>query len=190
MPPVGAARGASTAPDLDQCLAVLEATPGTLRALLGGLPDAWTGCDEGGDSWSAYDVVGHLIHGERADWIPRARLILTEGDARPFEPFDRRAQERESVGKDLAALLAEFAALRRASLATLRSWDLGPDDLRRPGRHPDLGPCTLGQLLATWVVHDLGHLRQIARVMAKRCADEVGPWRAYLPVLGEGPSGS
>ena len=169
--------------DLSQAVSVLDRTPIVLRDMLHGLPDAWTRGDEGPDTWSPYDVVGHLIHGERTDWIPRARIILEEGEGRAFEPFDRFAQERESRGKSLAQLLDEFAALREENLEVLRGLDLGPAELALKGRHPDLGVVTLGQLLATWTAHDLGHLAQISRVMAKQYADQVGPWRAYMPVL-------
>lgn len=144
---------------------------------------AWTSAREGEGTWSAYDIVGHLIHGERADWIPRTEHILAHGAAVPFAPFDREAMFRESAGRSLAELLEEFDRLRAASLARLRSLELGEEDLDRPGRHPALGDVTLRQHLASWVVHDLGHLAQIARVMAKRYRDAVGPWRAYLPIL-------
>jgi hypothetical protein len=170
---------------LDDSIAGLERTPGALRALLAGLPAGWTTCTEGGASWSAYDVVVYLIHGERADWIPRMRSVLAHGTSRAFDPFDRFGQQRESVGKSLAQLLDEFEALRRGTLAELRAARLAERHLEPPGRHPALGEVTLRNLLATWVVHDLGHIAQIARVMAKRYGDDVGPWRAYLPVLSK-----
>lgn len=170
--------------DLIEAIAVLERTPATFRALLGGLPDAWTDADEGPDTFSPFDNVGHLIHGERADWIPRARIILARGDNRRFEPYDRFAQIRESQGWSLAGLLDEFARLREENLSTLRSWNLTERELSLEGEHPELGTVTLRQLLATWVAHDLGHVAQTARVMAKRYRGAVGPWRAYLPVLG------
>jgi hypothetical protein len=169
--------------DLTEAIAVLERTPATFRALLGGLPDAWATCDEGPDTFSPFDNVGHLIHGERTDWIPRARIILAQGANRRFEPYDRFAQVRESAGKSLAELLAEFARLREENLAALRSWGLSERELSLEGEHPELGIVTLRQLLATWVAHDLGHVAQTARVMAKRYRDAVGPWRAYLPIL-------
>ena len=169
--------------DLASGVPVLERTPDVLRTLLLGLPAEWTDATEGPDTWSPYVVVGHLIHGERADWIPRARIILAHGRARPFEPFDRLAQFRESEGKTLPELLDEFARLRAESLATLRGWALTDAQLALEGTHPALGQVTLRQLLATWVAHDLGHLVQIARTMAKRYRESVGPWRAYLSVM-------
>lgn len=168
---------------LPDSIAILERTPAVLRAQLDGLPERWTVCNEGPNTWCAYDVVGHLIHGERADWIPRMRVVLEHGATRAFDPFDRFAQERESVGKSLADLLDEFARLRRGSIAELRAAELTNADFDRRGLHPALGEVTLGNLIATWVVHDLGHIAQIARVMAKHYAGEVGPWREYLPVL-------
>ena len=162
---------------------VLQRTPAALHALVDGLPDSWTRITEGPDTFSAFDNVGHLVHGERTDWIPRARLILAQGAQRTFAPFDRFAQQHESAGKSLATLLAEFAALRAENLDTLRGWALGPRELALTGEHPALGTVTLQQLLATWVAHDLGHVAQVARVMAKRYAEDVGPWRAYLPIL-------
>jgi hypothetical protein len=168
---------------LTEAIAVLERTPATFRALLSGLPDEWTTCNEGPDTFSAFDNVGHLIHGERTDWIPRARIILAQSVNRRFEPYDRFAQVRESEGKSLADLLDEFARLRAENLLTLRSWHLSELELVWEGEHPELGPVTLRQLLATWVAHDLGHVAQTARVMAKRYREDVGPWRAYLPVL-------
>src|SRR4051794_7006141 len=151
--------------DLALALPVLERTPATLRALLGGLPSQWTDANEGPGTWSAFDVVGHLIHGERADWIPRARIILEEGRSRPFEPFDRFAQFRDSEGKSLAELLDEFERLRGESLSTLRSWGLTDAQLSLEGEHPMFGAVTLRQLLATWTAHDVSHLAQISRVM-------------------------
>jgi hypothetical protein len=168
---------------LTHALAVLERTPATFRALLGGLPEAWTAPSEGPDTFSAFDNVGHLIHGERTDWIPRARIILAQGANRRFEPYDRFAQYRESQGKSVAELLDEFARLRAENLTTLRGWQLSERELALEGEHPELGPVTLRQLLATWVVHDLGHVAQTARVLAKQYREAVGPWRAYLPVL-------
>lgn len=169
--------------DLNDGMAVLERTPATLHAMLAGLPDSWTRRDEGPDTFSAFDNVGHLIHGERADWIPRAQIILAQGADRRFPPFDRYAHIEESRGKDLDTLLVEFAELRRHSLDTLRAWQLTDRELALEGDHPAFGPVTLGQLLATWVAHDLGHIAQTARVMAKRHREAVGPWRAYLPIL-------
>ena len=169
--------------ELNEAIMVLERTPGAFRALLSGLPEEWTSCNEGPNTFSAFDNVGHLIHGERTDWIPRARIILAQGANRRFEPYDRFAQIRESAGKSLAQLLDEFAELRKANLDTLRSWNLTERELALEGEHPELGGVTLRQLLAAWVAHDLGHVAQTARVMAKRYRESVGPWRAYLPVL-------
>jgi hypothetical protein len=168
---------------ITDAISILERTPGTLRALLSGLPDQWTTCNEGPDTFTAFDNVGHLIHGERTDWMARARIILEQGADRRFTPYDRFAQAHESQGKTLAQLLDEFAQLRTANLATLRGWNLSDDQLALEGEHPALGTVTMRQLLSTWVVHDLGHLGQIARVMAKRYRDAVGPWREYLPIL-------
>jgi DinB superfamily len=165
-------------------LEVLERTPAAFRALLDGLPEAWTAPNEGSDTFSAFDNLGHLIHGERTDWIPRARIILAQGPNRRFEPYDRFAQYHESRGKSVAELLDEFAQLRAENVATLRSWQLSDRELALEGKHPDLGTVTLRQLLATWVAHDLGHIAQTARVMAKQYREAVGPWRTYLPVLG------
>ena len=169
--------------ELDEAIALLERTPAALRALLGGLPEPWIVADEGPETFSAFDNVGHLIHGERADWIPRARIILAQGANRRFEPFDRFAQKRESQGKSLAELLDGFARLRAENLATLRGWRLTERELALEGEHPELGRVTLRQLLATWVAHDLGHIAQTARVMAKQYRNAIGPWRAYLPVM-------
>jgi hypothetical protein len=169
--------------ELPRALEVLERTPATLRAMLGGLPEPWTTPNEGPETFSAFDNVGHLIHGERADWIPRARIILAQSENRRFEPFDRFAQYRESQGKGLPILLDEFAWLRAENLATLRGWNLSERELALEGEHPSLGTVSLRQLLSTWVVHDLGHLAQIARVLAKQYREAVGPWRVYLPVL-------
>jgi uncharacterized damage-inducible protein DinB len=168
---------------LDAALPVLRTTPPVLRAWLADLPDSWTSANEGPDTWSPYDIVGHLIHGERTDWIPRVELMLRYGDSRPFVPFDRFAQFRDSQGKSLLELLDTFAELRAVNLTRLESLELKPQDLRRPGRHPELGPVTLSQLLAAWVVHDLSHLGQIARVMGRQYQAAVGPWVEYLPML-------
>ena len=173
--------------NLDEAMAVLERTPTVLQAWLNGLPEAWTANNEGPETWSPFDVLGHLNHGERADWIPRARLILEYGETHPFEPFDRLAQFNESAGKTLTELLAEFAALRAQNLQTLRAWQLCAADLEKTGTHPAFGPVTLRALLATWVAHDLDHVAQIARVMAKQYKTEVGPWTAYLRILQERP---
>lgn len=169
--------------NLTDGIAVLERTPGALKSLLGGLGPAWTDATEGPDTWSPFVVVGHLIHGERTDWIPRAQIILSQGSDRRFAPYDRFAQFRESQSKTLAGLLDEFADLRAANLVTLRGFGLTPDQLALTGEHPAFGPVTLRQLLATWVAHDLGHLAQVARVMAKQYRDAVGPWREYLSIM-------
>ena len=172
--------------DLAAGVAVLERTPGTLQAMLAGLPPFWVDATEGPETWSPYVIVGHLTHGERDDWIPRARIILAQGADRRFTPYDRVAQFRESQGKSLAQLLEEFAHLRAENLATLATWQLTEAQLALEGEHPEFGRVTLRQLLATWVAHDLGHVAQAARVMAKQYREAVGPWRAYLPVLERG----
>jgi|SRR5215472_5039931 len=169
--------------NLEDTIALLARTPAVLNALLRGSPDAWTLANEGENTWSAFDIVGHLIHGERTDWIPRAKIILESADRRAFTPFDRLAQQRESHGKSLSNLLDEFVALREENLRELRSLNLQPRDLHRRGKHPSLGPVTLSQLLAAWTVHDLTHLHQISRVFAYQYRDAVGPWSAYLGVL-------
>jgi len=169
--------------EIENAVAVLSATPGTLRALLGGLSDGWTSSSDNSDSWQAFDVVGHLIHGEETDWITRARIILEQGENRTFVPFDRFAQFDNSKGKSLSDLLAEFEEARAKSLSELQSWNLTDEQLELKGMHPELGEVTLGQLLATWVVHDLNHIRQIATAMARRYDAEVGPWKEYLSIL-------
>jgi len=171
------------APFLEECLAVLTRTPATLDAMLRDLPDAWTTATEGTGTWSPYDVIGHLIHGERTDWMPRLEIILEQGTSRPFDPFDREAQFRESAGKSLPTLLDEFSALRRDNLTRLRSLDLQPAQLELKGTHPGLGPVTVRQLIATWTAHDLAHILQVSRTMAKRYKQEVGPWAQYLSVM-------
>ncbi|HZD33107.1 MAG TPA: DinB family protein [Candidatus Angelobacter sp.] len=169
--------------NLEHTLALLTRTPVTLNALLRDLPETWTLRNEGGDTWSAFDVVGHLIHCERTDWLPRAKMVLQFGDTRTFEPFDRWGHVRESQGKSLGRVLDEFAHLRAENLIELRAWRLRPEDLERRGKHPSLGAVTLSQLLATWAAHDLTHLHQISRVMAHQYRETVGPWGAYLGVL-------
>jgi len=169
--------------NLDQTVSLLTRTPATLNALLRDLPETWTQRNEGEKTWSAFDIVGHLIHGERTDWMPRAKMILEFGDTRAFEPFDRWAQARESEGKSLGELLDEFARLRSENLGELRALNLRPEDSGRRGRHPALGVVTLSELLATWAAHDLTHLHQLSRVMAYQYREIVGPWSAYLGVL-------
>ncbi|HEX8887732.1 MAG TPA: DinB family protein [Pyrinomonadaceae bacterium] len=168
---------------LDRAQEILKRTPATLKALLDGLSDEWVTSNEGAATWSPFDVVGHLIHGEETDWIPRARMILEYGESRAFEPFDRFAMFEKSKGKTLGELLDRFERLRRESLRELDEMNLTPEMLSKQGLHPELGTVTLGQLLSTWVVHDLGHLGQIVRVMAKQYVDAVGVWQAYLPIL-------
>ena len=170
--------------DLAEALPILERTPRVLRELLAGLPEVWTRASEGPGTWSPFDVVGHLVHGERTDWLARAEIILKEGEGRVFPPFDRFAQFEASRGRTLDELLAVFAELRAANLARLRALSLEKADLQRRGRHPELGSVTLEQHLATWVAHDLSHIGQVVRVMGRSYAEAVGPWRAYLPMLG------
>jgi hypothetical protein len=167
---------------LKDAVAVLERTPESLTALLKGLPETWIRATEGEGTWSPYNVIGHLIHGERTDWIPRARHILA-GETRPFETFNRTAQFLDSQGKSLADLVATFADLRRENMAVLAGMNLTEADLERKGLHPELGEVTLSQLLATRVVHDLDHIAQIARTMAKAYSQAVGPWSVYLSIL-------
>jgi len=169
--------------NLDDTLALLERTPSALDALLRNLPAGWTYRNEGGNTWSAFDIIGHLIHGERTDWIVRAKIILESGESRPFDRVDRFAQERESQGRTLGELLDEFARARRENLTALRALNLQPGDLERRGTHPVLGAVTLSQLLATWAAHDLTHLHQLSRVMAHQYRDAVGPWEKFLGVL-------
>lgn len=168
---------------LDEAVTILQRTPAVLNALLSGLSDDWVRPNEGPDTWSPYDIVGHLIHGEETDWIPRARIILKHGEARAFEPFDRFAQFEKSQGKTLPQLLETFAQLRRRNLEELAGLRLTPELMQKRGRHPELGEVTLGQLLATWTVHDLSHLSQVTRVMCKQYGSAVGPWKEYLPIL-------
>ncbi|MES1240083.1 MAG: DinB family protein [Acidobacteriota bacterium] len=173
--------------DLSETLDILERTPAAVDALLRGTSASWHAVDEGPDTWTAFDVVGHLIHGEETDWVPRARIILEHGADRPFEPFDRFAQLDRFAGWSLDQLLDRFAELRRENLDIVRGWRLGEAQLALPGRHPELGAVDLQQLLATWAVHDLNHVAQIVRVMAGRYTEEVGVWRAYLSILSRRP---
>lgn len=169
--------------NLQHTISLLTRTPATLNALLRDLPETWTSANEGKDTWSPFDIVGHLIHGERTDWMPRTRMILESGETQTFVPFDRWAQARESQAKSLPQLLDEFAHLRTHNLEELRALNLQPEDLHRTGKHPAFGAVTLSQLLATWAAHDLTHLHQISRVMAHQYRETVGPWTQYLGVM-------
>ncbi len=168
---------------LQHTISLLTRTPAALNALLRDLPEKWTFRNEGENTWSAFDVVGHLIHCERTDWMPRVRMVLEFGETQTFAPFDRWGHEREVQGKSLGQLLDEFAGLRSENLCELRALNLRQEDLQRRGRHPSLGVVTLSALAATWAAHDLTHLHQISRVMAHQYRDTVGPWSAYLGVL-------
>ncbi len=169
--------------NLEESIALLARTPAVLDTMLRDLPDTWTMRNEGEKSWSAYDIVGHLIHGELTDWLPRARRILEHGESKPFDKFDRTAQERDSKGKSLGQLLDEFARLRAENLSQLRALDLSEQDLAKKGRHQVLGTVTMSQLLATWPAHDLTHLHQLSRVMASQYREAVGPWTKFLGVM-------
>ena len=176
--------------DLNKTIEILERTPNVLATFLHGLSDDWIKHNEGQDTWSPYDVVGHLIHGERTDWVARLEIILSEGGDKNFVPFDRFAQFHESAGKSLHELLEEFAAVRAGNIAILRSKNIGAADLQKTGIHPSFGTVSLQNLLATWAVHDLDHISQVVRVMAKQYKQAVGPWVAYLRVLKDVAPGS
>lgn len=169
--------------NLSEAIAVLTRTPAALDVLLRGLPDIWVRRNEGGETWSAFDIVGHLAFAERTDWMTRVRIVLESGETRVFDPFDRFAQLKASQDRSLEQLLDDFARLRKENLAALDALDLHPEDLARRGKHPALGSVTLSELLSTWAVHDLTHLHQLSRVMAYQYRDVVGPWNAYLGVL-------
>jgi hypothetical protein len=169
--------------NLPHTISLLARTPAALDALLRDLPEMWTIRNEGENTWSAFDILGHLIHGELTDWMPRARMVLQFGQSQTFEPFDRRAHERDSAGKSMDQLLDEFARVRVKNLDELRALNLRREDLEMSGRHPALGVVTLSQLLAAWAVHDLTHLHQISRVMAHQYREAAGPWNKYLGVL-------
>lgn len=171
--------------NLERSIQILERTPLVLKSLLTGLSEEWTSTNEGNETWSAFDVVGHLIHGELTDWIPRAEVILSRSGSKTFTPYDRFAQFQDSKGKSLAELLTEFEELRKRNIVYLHAKNISNEDLHENGIHPDFGEVTLSQLLATWVVHDLTHIAQISRVMSKQYKDAVGPWIAYLRVLQE-----
>jgi len=168
---------------LSEATQILERTPSVLTAMIGDAPDGWVRAREGSGTWSCYDIVGHLIHGELTDWIPRARIILEHGPEKAFEPFDRFAQFREDQSRPISALLEQFEFLRRENLTALEALNLTENDFPRRGLHPELGEVTLGQLLSSWVVHDLSHISQIARVSAKQYEYQVGPWRDYMSIL-------
>jgi hypothetical protein len=169
--------------ELEKATEVLLNTPGVIRAMVGGLSEGWTESSGQQDDWGVFDVVGHLIHADETDWIPRAEVILAHGDDRNFPPFDRFGQFEKARGKTLWVLLDEFDEIRKECLATVRGWGLTNEQLDLRGVHPEFGEVTLRQLLATWVVHDLTHIRQIATIMAKKYEEAVGPWRAYLSIL-------
>jgi DinB superfamily len=169
--------------EIGHAIKILKRTPTVLRDLLENLPSAWTQNNEGENTWSPFDVVGHLIYGEQVNWIPRTKMILEFGIQKPFAPFDRFAQFETSKGKTLSELLEKFEILRQENIATLKALQLSAQDLEKLGKHPEFGSITLRQLLATWVAHDLDHIVQISRVMAKNYREAVGPWRAYLSIV-------
>lgn len=169
--------------NLDHCIEILSRTPAVLDSLLGGLSDEWIHSNEGEATWSPFDIVGHLIHGDKTDWIPRMEVILSDGPDKKFDPFDRFAQFEVSKGKNFRQLLDEFKALRKENIGILKSKNLVAQDLLKTGIHPEFGEVRLEQLLATWTAHDLSHLAQITRVMARQYTREVGPWKQYLSIL-------
>lgn len=171
--------------NLSQSIEMLERTPEVYRTLLSGLSEDWTHSNEGGESWSAYDVVGHLIHGEKTDWMERVAIIMGDAENKTFVPFDRFAQFEDSKGKTLRQLLDEFEFLRRENLRKLKELNFQEEDLNKKGIHPDLGEVALKQLLSTWTIHDLGYLNQVSRVMVKQYKEEVGPWKAYSRILNQ-----
>lgn len=173
--------------DLNQAISVLEKTPNVLKQLLDNLSQEWTHKNEGVDTWSPYDVIGHLVHGEKTDWMPRLEIVLSDSEEKTFEPYDRFAQFEMSKGKSIGDLLDEFEVLRKQNLRTLKSKFLASKDLTKEGIHPELGPVTLHQMLSAWVVHDLGHIAQVSRVMAKQYKDEIGPWTQYLTIVNHTP---
>lgn len=169
--------------NLKESIQVLAKTPLVIECLLKGLPDQWIKTNEGNDTWSPFDILGHLIHGEKTDWIPRVRIILDKKSSKPFEPFDRFAQFENSKGKTLNQLLNEFNELRKENIQYIETLDIDEESLKKTGIHPEFGHVTLRQLLATWVTHDLGHLNQMTRVMAKNYKIEAGPWSKYIAVI-------
>ena len=169
--------------DLDHSIRILSRTPGMLDRWLRDLPEEWIRATEGEGTWSPYQIIGHLIHGEETDWIPRLEHMMGGSADEPFDPFDREAMLEEDQDRPLKEILEEFARIRRANLRRVREFRLTEADMERTGTHPDLGEVTVRQLLATWTAHDLSHIAQIARVMAKRYREDVGPWREYLPIL-------
>lgn len=169
---------------VDKSIEILQATPNTLRSLLGGLSIDWTNQNEGPETWSPFDIIGHLIHGEKTDWIPRAKIILGSGD-KHFEPFDRFAMFSNSAGKNIMDLLSEFEGLRAININELIALNISESDLEKTGIHPEFGPVTLRNLLSTWMVHDLNHISQIVRVMAKQYKAETGPWPKYIKLLND-----
>jgi hypothetical protein len=169
--------------DVDEAIEILERTPAAVRALISGLGDHWTTVNEGPETFSVFDVVGHLVDGEETDWIPRAMIVIEKGDQGTFEPYDRFRHYRRNKGRSLASLIDEFESLRAQNIERLRAWNIDESKLALRANHPALGPVTLSQLLAAWVVHDLGHIAQISRVMAKQYRDEIGAWIDYLPVV-------
>ncbi len=170
---------------ITKSIEILESTPKVIESFLEGLSDEWISQNEGGESWSPFDILGHLVHGEKTDWINRTETILKYGKEKTFKPFDRFAQFDDSKGKSLSELLDEFKTLRKRNIKRLTEMNIQESDLNKEGIHPHFGKVTLKELLSTWVVHDLGHIRQIARVMAKQYKDEIGPWKEYLPVVNE-----
>jgi len=171
--------------NLKEAIGILGRTPAVLISLLSGLSPTWIYNNEGGESWNPFDIVGHLTHGEKMDWIPRSKIILENGEKNTFEPFDRFAQFKDSKGKTLNDLLEEFTKLRKSNIDVLNKLNLDENDFNKKGIHPEFGKVTLKQLFSTWVAHDLSHIRQIARVMAKQYKNEIGPWGIYLPVINE-----
>lgn len=171
--------------DLAEAIPILERTPGVLRSFLSGLPESWIHSNEGDDSWSPFDIVGHLVHGEKTDWIARIRITLSDNQDKSFTPFDRFAMFNDSKGKTLGMLLTEFEDLRGKNIKILKELNISEVDYLRTGIHPNFGEVNLKQQLSTWVVHDLGHIRQIARVMAKQYASEIGPWEQFLRIVHE-----
>ena len=169
--------------DLNKSIELLERTPRVYKSLFYGLSSDWGSIDEGENTWNAYNIIGHLIYGEQTDWIPRARIILSDTKDKTFEPYDRFAQDKLFKGVAIDTLLDEFEVIRLKNIEELKSWNLTAQDLDKEGIHPDLGSVTLRELIATWTIHDLGHLNQISRVIVKHYGNDVGPWAKYSRIL-------